>query len=64
MWLLPDLDSSKHIAGVTVRLGPGVRAAVIPLMLLMVDTGLVINLNRIRFKLLTCPRPCKIVKSR
>ena len=47
MWLLPDLDSSKHIAGVTVRLGPEVRGAVIPLMLVM-DTGLIINLNRIR----------------
>ena len=46
MWLLPDLDSSKHIAGVTVRLGPEVRSAVIPLMLVV--TGLVINLNRIR----------------
>ena len=46
MWLLPDLDSSKHIAGVTGRLGPEVRGAVIPLMLVV--TGLVINLNRIR----------------
>ena len=46
MWLLPDLDSSKHIAGVTGRLGPEVRSAVIPLMLLVVETGLVINLNK------------------
>ena len=46
MWLLPDLDGAKHVAGVMVRLGPEVRSAVIPLMLVV--TGLVINLNRIR----------------